>query len=76
MMHERIIIDPKILGGKPVIKGTRIPVYVIVNHVAAGYTVEKILEEYPPLTGEDVKAALEFAARLTELEITDLPASG
>jgi len=72
-MHERIAIDPKILGGKPVIKGTRIPVYLIVNHIAAGYTIEKIIDEYPPLTLQDIKAALEFAAKLTELEITDLP---
>jgi uncharacterized protein (DUF433 family) len=72
-MHERIAIDSKILGGKPVIKGTRIPVYLIVNHIAAGYTIEKIIDEYPPLTLQDIKAALEFAAKLTELEITDLP---
>jgi uncharacterized protein (DUF433 family) len=72
-MNTRITLDPGILGGKPVIKGTRVPVYLIVNHVAAGYTVEQILAEYPMLTREDIKAALEFAAKLAELEITDLP---
>jgi uncharacterized protein (DUF433 family) len=72
-MNTRITLDPGILGGKPVIRGTRVPVYLIVNHVAAGYTVEQILAEYPMLTREDIKAALEFAARLAELEITDLP---
>lgn len=63
-MEEPLIIsDPAIMVGKPVIKGTRITVELILNKLAAGQTVEQILEDYPHLTGEGVRAALEFAAK-------------
>lgn len=55
---ERIEINPQILAGKPVIKGTRISVELILRMLSQGISVEKILEEYPHLTEEDVKAAL------------------
>ena len=55
---ERIEINPKILAGKPVIKGTRISVELILRMLSQGISVEEILEEYPHLTEEDVKAAL------------------
>ena len=54
---ERIVVDPDILVGKPVIKGTRVPVCLIVELVAAGMTSKQIIEEYPQLKEEDVKAA-------------------
>ena len=60
--RERIVIDPAIHHGEPCIKGTRVPVSVIVGSVADGDTSEQILEAWPQLTGEDVKAALKFAA--------------
>ena len=66
---ERIIIDPKIMGGKPVIKGTRIPVYFILELIANGWTIDDILEEYPHLTREDVLAAVRCAARVLREEI-------
>lgn len=59
----RIIIDEQILSGKPVIKGTRVPVDVLVGHVAAGDSVEHVAESYK-LTKEDVLAALQFASKL------------
>lgn len=59
----RIMIDPEILGGKPIIKGTRIPVDVIVGHVAAGDTIEKIVESFD-VEKADVQAALAFASTL------------
>jgi len=62
--EERVVIDEKILGGKPVIKGTRIPVYLIVEMVANGLSIKDILKEYPELSEEDVKAALRYAASL------------
>ena len=67
-MFERISSDPDILHGKPCIKGTRIPVYLIVSLVAEGETVENIIKDYPSLTPEDIKAALRYAAKLSEYE--------
>ena len=61
--RERIIIDPAIHHGEPCIKGTRVPVSVIVGSIAEGDTSEQILEAWPQLTREDVKAALKFAAQ-------------
>ena len=66
---ERIEIDVKKLGGKPVIKGTRIPVALVVELVAYGLKPSEIIREYPKLTLEDVKAALLYASRLTEKEV-------
>lgn len=63
-MNERIITDPNICSGKPVIRGTRIMVRNILGLVAGGYTVERIVESYPELSPEDVSAALEYAAHL------------
>jgi uncharacterized protein (DUF433 family) len=64
----RISSDPDILHGKPCIKGTRIPVYLIVSLVAEGESVENIIKDYPSLTPEDIKAALRYAAKLSEYE--------
>ena len=60
--EARITINPNILVGKPVITGTRVPVYLILNLIAHGYDFDRIVEEYPNLTHEDVKAALLYAA--------------
>jgi uncharacterized protein (DUF433 family) len=56
---NRIVLDSKILGGKPVIKGTRI---------ASGMTEENLLQEYPNLRGGDIRAALEYASRILREE--------
>ena len=63
---DRITVDPEIMLGQPVIKGTRLPVYVIVQAVAAGDTRTDILGAYPFLSLEDIEAALRFAAHLAE----------
>lgn len=70
--QDRIEINPRILLGKPVIKGTRIPVYVIVNLIAQWKTVEYILGEYPDLTKEDIRATLAFAAEQVNFTETTL----
>ena len=62
--RERIQIDPAIHHGKPCIKGTRVPVSVIVGTVAEGYKWERIIESWPQLDIEDIRAALRFASRL------------
>jgi len=61
---ERITINPQILKGKPIIKGTRIPVYLILELLAAGMNTKDILKEYPELTEGDIKAALQYASKL------------
>ena len=60
-MHARIVSDPRILGGKPVIEGTRISVVLIVESLAAGETVEQLLQAYPHITREGIRAALALA---------------
>jgi len=67
---ERIAVDPNVLAGKPVIKGTRIPIYLIVELIASGMTMKDVLKEYPELKEDDVKAALLYASKLLEKEIT------
>ncbi len=62
-MKTRIEINPNILVGKPVIAGTRVPVYLILNLLASGYNIPRIIEAYPGLTKEDIRAALEYAER-------------
>lgn len=63
---ERIILNPKVMAGKPVIKGTRLTVEYLLDLLAHGATVEEILEEYDGLTLEDLQACLLFAARSLE----------
>ena len=62
MINELITSDPSIMMGKPVVAGTRITVELILEKLAAGETVEEILEAHPRLTKEGVMAALAFAA--------------
>jgi len=58
--RQHIVVDPEILSGKPAIKGTRIPVTLILNLLANGYTFERIVQAYPVLTIDDVEAAVAF----------------
>lgn len=67
-MLERISSDPDILHGKPCIRGTRIPVYLIVSLIAEGENVESIIKDYPSLSPEDIRSALLYAAKLSEYE--------
>ena len=67
-MSERIEVNPKILGGKPVIKGTRIPIYLILELLSAGYDFKRIIEAYPSLTEKDIKAAVNYAAQIVKNE--------
>ncbi len=60
--RERIVIDPAIHHGEPCIKGTRVPLSVIVGSVADGDTPQQIIDDWPQLTGDDIRAALKFAA--------------
>lgn len=66
-LNDRIQIDPAICHGKPVIKGTRVPVAIVVGGLAAGMSFEEIEAEYD-LTREDIRAALAFAGDLVKEE--------
>lgn len=70
MTHKRITVDPKIMFGKPVITGTRIPVELILRKLAAGMTESQIIEHHPHLTVEDIRAAAAFAA--DQLAVEDM----
>jgi len=70
---KRIVINPKIMLGKPVIKGTRLPVEIIVEKVAYGATIADLQKDYPFLKGDDIRAALLYAAkRLANEEIYEV----
>jgi uncharacterized protein (DUF433 family) len=66
-MNDRIVIDPKICHGKPVIRGTRTPVAIVVGSLAGGMAFEEVEREYN-LTRDDIRAALKFAGELVEQE--------
>lgn len=68
-MFERVTIDRNVLHGEPCIRGMRIPVHLVVSLVAAGMTTPEILEEYPDLEAEDVRAALDYAAYVTREQV-------
>jgi uncharacterized protein (DUF433 family) len=68
MLLDRISVDPDICHGKPCIRGTRIMVTVILDNLAEGLSPEEIVAEYPPLTIEDVQAAIAYAAVLAREE--------
>ncbi len=69
MYEDLIISDPKIMLGKPIIKGTRITVELILEKLASGETIQQILEAHPRLTYESVRAALSFAAKVLKSDI-------
>lgn len=74
MTTERIIIDPAIMMGKPVIRGTRITVELILRKLAEGATETELLEDYPHLTTDDIRAAMAYgAASVAHEEVVLLP---
>jgi uncharacterized protein (DUF433 family) len=73
-MDARITIDPKVCHGQACIRGTRIPVHLILRMLAHGDTIEDLLQEYPSLAREDILACLDYAASLAEEQVTPLEA--
>lgn len=67
MPFERITVDPEQLEGKPCIRGLRITVETVVRLVAAGWSFDEIVEEYPDLDHDDIREALEYAAAATDV---------
>jgi uncharacterized protein (DUF433 family) len=76
MTTDRIEIDPAVLLGKPVIRGTRIPVEVVLRKLAEGATEVDLLDAYPKLTHDDIQAALQYAADSIAHEVIVLPKAG
>lgn len=66
--QDRIIVDPGVLAGKPVIKGTRMAVEFLIELMAEQWTHEQILNNYPQLTEEDIQAALHYAVEVLKQE--------
>ena len=65
---NRIVINPRVMVGKPIIRGTRIPVEIIIKLFAQGMTEKEILEDYPHITKKDIKAALMYGAEVVSSE--------
>jgi len=76
MMFDRITFDPKVMGGRACIRGMRLPVSLVVNLVANGMTTNEIVKEYPDLTAEDIRQALQYAACLAREEVHPLEGEG
>ena len=70
---KRISIDPRVCFGKPCIRGTRICVSLIVDNLAEGVTEQELLEAYPQLKPEDIRAALAYAAEMTRERVIPIP---
>jgi len=66
--RDRIALDPDVLAGKPVVKGTRIAVEMVVDLLGRGYTAEQVLQQYDHITAEDVQACLAYAAEVLQSE--------
>ncbi len=62
LLSDRIVIDPDVVHGRPAIRGTRMRVADVLSLLASGATTAEILEDYPYLTEEDIKASLQYAA--------------
>jgi uncharacterized protein (DUF433 family) len=70
---ERISINPQVCFGKPCIRGTRIWVSLILDFLAAGSSFEELLEQYPQLKEEDIRAAVAYGAEMSRERYVDLP---
>lgn len=75
--HERIIRDPGVVGGEPIVKGTRVTLRTVLASLAEGASIAEILADFPTLTEADVRAVIAFAATSAQedLPVADLPAN-
>jgi uncharacterized protein (DUF433 family) len=67
-LSDRIVIDPRVLVGKPIVKGTRISVELVVDLLAKGWKEDQILDNYPNLTADDILACLAYASEVLHAE--------
>ena len=73
ILLQRISIDPNICFGKPCIRGTRIWVSLILDFLADGMSIQELLEEYPHLTEEDIRAAIAYGAEMSRERFVEVP---
>lgn len=73
LLLKRISIDPNVCFGKPCIRGTRIWVSLILDFMANGMSIEEILEEYPSLSREDIRAAIAYGAEMSRERYVEVP---
>ena len=66
--RDHIVVDPQILVGKPVVKGTRISVEMVIDLLAVGWTEQQVLDSYPTLKADDVRACLAYASEILHSE--------
>lgn len=69
---ERIVVDPRVCAGKPTIRGHRVWVSLILGYLAEGWTVEAIVDEFPGIEADDVRACIAYAAQLANVRFADL----
>jgi uncharacterized protein (DUF433 family) len=69
---DRIAVDPNVCFGKPTVRGTRIWVGLVLDQLADGMTIDEILDEYPSLTDDDIRACLAFGARMSTGRYVDV----
>lgn len=69
---SRIVVDPAVCFGKPTIRGHRIWVSLVLGYLAEGWTIEAIIEEFPGIEPDDVRACIAYGARLADMRFTDL----
>ena len=72
---NRISVDPNVCFGKPCIRGTRIWVSLILDFMANGMSIKEVLEEYPHLTEEDIRAAIAYGAEMSRERFVEIPIS-
>jgi len=72
--QDYIVVDPHICHGKACVKGTRIPVSVILDNLAAGLSLDEIMRSYPSLSREAIQAAISYAAELARERVIPIPA--
>ncbi|MBI3812506.1 MAG: DUF433 domain-containing protein [Nitrospirae bacterium] len=70
---QRILVDPEVCFGKPCIRGTRILVSLLLDFLAAGMSIKEILEDYPHLTEEDIRAAIAYGAEMSRERYVEIP---
>jgi len=70
--RDRITVDPEVMHGRACIKGTRIPVSVVLDNLAAGLSTEEVLEHYPSLTHDDILAAIAYGGELARERVVNL----